>query len=102
MFLDQHVVVVPKVISLVNKLHRLVYVNSFHVLSQMAVSSVGSLEQQQNVESRLAFEDLGLELHISWRLFHLNVKFSHSILIVTEHPLLLSVQMYSNKVAFFN
>ena len=39
--------------------HRLGYVNSFHVLSQMAVSFVGSLEQQQNVESRLAFEDLG-------------------------------------------
>ena len=46
--------------------HRLGYVNSFHVLSQMAVSFVGSLEQQQNVESRLAFEDLGLELYISW------------------------------------
>lgn len=70
-------VVVPKVISLVNKLHRLGYLNSFHVLSQMTVSSVGSLEQQQNVESRLAFEDLGLELHISWPidlLFHVNVK----------------------------
>ena len=68
----------PKVISLVNKLeHRLGYVNSFHVLSQMAVSSVGSLEQQQNVESRLAFEDLGLEPHISWPielLFHAHVK----------------------------
>lgn len=53
--------------------HRLGYVNSFHVLSQMAVSFVGSLEQQQNVESRLAFEDLGLELYISWPieiLFH--------------------------------
>ena len=46
--------------------HRLGYVNSFHVLSQMAVSFVGSLEQQQNVESRLAFQDLGLELYISW------------------------------------
>ena len=57
--------------------HRLGYVNSFHVLSQMAVSSVGSLEQQQNVESRLAFEDLGLEPHISWPielLFHADVK----------------------------
>ena len=32
----------------------------------MAVSFVGSPEQQQNVESRLAFEDLGLELYISW------------------------------------
>ena len=43
----------------------------------MTVSSVGSLEQQQNVESRLAFEDLGLESHISWPielLFHADVK----------------------------